>query len=180
VPEPDLRLVDRAALHREMDQACAELHRLVATASRHDLQRGTRGTRWTNEQLLYHMVFGYMIVRTLLPLVRTMSRLPDVVSRTFAATLNAGTRPFHVVNYLGSCGGALVFRGPRVTALLDRTMAALHRSLDAEHEATLVRGMHFPVRWDPYFRDTMTVADVYHFGTQHFQHHLRQLTLTTT
>jgi hypothetical protein len=36
--------------------------------------------------------------------------------------------------------------------------------------------MHFPVGWDPYFKDTMTVADVYHYPTQHYDHHRRQLT----
>jgi len=72
---------------------------------------------------------------------------------------------------------ALVFRGRSLTALLDRTIAALHHRLDAEAEATLHRGMHFPVGWDPYFRDVMTIADVYHFGTQHFAHHRQQLTL---
>ena len=34
-------------------------------------------------------------------------RLPDGFSRRFSVLLNAGTRPFHFVNYLGSCGGAL-------------------------------------------------------------------------
>jgi DinB family protein len=177
VDQPDLEPVDRAALHAEMEQARADLHRLLAAASTQDLRRGTRGTRWTNGQLLYHIVFGYMIVRTLLPLVRAMSRAPNVVSRGFAALLNAGTRPFHVVNYLGTCGGALVFPGRRATVLLDRTVAALHRNLDAEPEATLHRGMHFPPGWDPYFGEVMTVADVYHYGTQHFEHHRQQLTL---
>src|SRR5439155_27331639 len=105
------------------------------------------------------------------------SRAPDVVGRGFAALLDAGTRPFHVVNFGGSCAGAIVFRGPRAAALMDRTVAALHRSLDAEPEATLRRGMHFPTTWDPYFRDVISVADVYHSGTQHFEHHRRQLTV---
>jgi hypothetical protein len=39
--------------------------------------------------------------------------------------------------------------------------------------------MHFPVRWDPYFKDSMTVLEVYHYGTQHYDHHRRQLTLTS-
>jgi len=160
-----------------MEDARLEIRRLLSTATDEDLRQGTRGTRWTNGQLLYHIVFGYMIVRTLLPLVRTMGRAPDVVSSAFAALLNAGTRPFHLVNYLGSCGGALVFRGPRLTALLERTIAALHHSLETEAEATLQRGMHFPAGWDPYFHDVMTVADVYHFGTQHFAHHRQQLSL---
>jgi hypothetical protein len=36
---------------------------------------------------------------------------------------------------------------------------------------------HFPTGWDLYFRDNMTLADVYHYATQHYQHHRRQLTL---
>ena len=35
--------------------------------------------------------------------------------------------------------------------------------------------MHFPVGWDPFFKDVMTLADVYHFGTQHFDYHRAQL-----
>jgi hypothetical protein len=37
--------------------------------------------------------------------------------------------------------------------------------------------MHFPVSWDPFFRDYMTLPDVYHYVTQHYRHHRRQLTL---
>lgn len=169
--------LDRRTIHEELEQARAEFHRLLAVASPADLRRGSHGTRWTNGQLLYHMLFGYMIVRALLPLVRTMGRLPEGVSRVYAKALNATRRPFHAVNYLGSCGGALVFRGDRLASKIDRTIEALHRRLDAEGEATLGRGMHFPTDWDPYFRDVMTLAEVYHYGSQHFEHHRRQLTI---
>lgn len=123
------------------------------------------------------MVFGYLIVWRLLPLVRLLGRLPDGYSRRFAAALNAGTRPFHAVNYLGGCGGALVFRGRRLTRLCDHTVERLHRRLDAETDETLSRRMHFPPRWDPFFADTMTVSDVYHYGTQHYDFHRAQLTV---
>jgi hypothetical protein len=169
--------VDRQSIHQEMERSRTVLHELVAQASPADLRRLSDGTRWTNGQLLYHMVFGYMIVRALLILVRTFGRLPDRFSQVFARTLNAGTRPFHIVNYLGSCGGALVFHGPRLTRQLDRTIVALHRHLERESDRALARGMHFPVDWDPYFTETMSLLDVYHYGTQHFDHHERQLTL---
>ena len=39
--------------------------------------------------------------------------------------------------------------------------------------------MHFPVGWDPYFRDFMTMLEVYHYPTQHYDHHRRQLTLAS-
>jgi hypothetical protein len=35
--------------------------------------------------------------------------------------------------------------------------------------------MCFPVKWDPFFRDRMTLADVYHYPFQHFEFHGRQL-----
>ena len=169
--------MDRGAINAELERARTSLGALVSEASRPALSRRSEGTRWTNEQLLFHMVFGYMVVLRLLPLVRFFGRLPDRFSRLFSGVLNAGTSPFHVVNYLGSCGGALVFRGPRLARLFDRVVASLHRRLDNESEETLRRTMHFPLGWDPFFTDRMSLAEVYHYGTQHFDFHRAQLTL---
>nr|WP_179791619.1 DinB family protein [Actinopolymorpha rutila] len=169
--------MDRQAIHAEMEQARMTFHALVSQASPAALERASEGTRWTNQQLLFHMLFGYMIVRRLLPLVRAFGRLPVGFSRRFAWILNATTKPFHAVNYLGSCGGALVFRGTRLTRKFDRTVAVLHRNLDHETDDALARGTHFPVDWDPFFADKMRLFDVYHFGTQHFDFHQRQLTI---
>jgi hypothetical protein len=168
---------DRQSIHEEMERARATIHELVASASATDLHRRSAGTRWTNRQLLYHMLFGYMVVRALLPLVRAFGHLPDTASRTFARVLNATTPGFHVVNYLGSCGGALFFHGSRLDAKTDRVIASLHRQLDRESDKSLQRGMHFPVGWDPFFHDWMSLRDVYHYATEHFDLHHRQLTL---
>jgi hypothetical protein len=168
---------DRQPIHEELERVRLDLHHLVEQATTWDLRRRTDGTRWTNGQMLWHMVFGYLIVSRLLPGVRLFGRFPDGYSRRLAAALNAGTRPFHVINYLGGCGGALVFHGPRLSRLLDRIVNHLHRRLDAESEESLGRRMHFPVQWDPFFADCMTVADVYHYGTMHYDFHRTQLTL---
>ena len=168
---------DRQSIHNELERVRAEFHRLVDAATATDLARRTHGTRWTNQQMLWHMAFGYLIVRRLLPLVRMFGRLPDPVSRSFAAVLNAGTVPFHHINYLGSVGAALVFHGPRLTRQLDHSLDVLHRRLDAETEAALSWRMHFPVGWDPFFADTMTLEQVYRYGTQHYDFHRAQLTL---
>ena len=61
--------------------------------------------------------------------------------------------------------------------VMDNVTDSLIRTHDRASEKQLTRGMHFPVRWDPYFRDYMTVQDVLHYATQHYQHHRRQLTL---
>jgi hypothetical protein len=169
--------VDRQSVQAEMQSSAAELRELVTRASRAELRQASVGTRWTNEQLLFHMVFGYMIVRALLPLVRLFGRLPDRAGVVFAGLLNAGRRPFHVVNYLGSCAGAVVFHGPRLIRRMDRTVAALSRTVDQETGEALDRTMHFPVSWDPFFRDRMTLLEVYHYGTEHFDFHRKQLSL---
>ncbi|MGA5821945.1 hypothetical protein ACPC54_29275 [Kitasatospora sp. NPDC094028] len=37
--------------------------------------------------------------------------------------------------------------------------------------------MHFPTRWDPFLRGTMTIAELYRHPTQHYDFHRGQLTL---
>jgi DinB superfamily len=170
--------VDRAALVADLERARADFHHLLAVATDADWNKPTSGTRWTNEQLLFHMVFGYMIVQRLLPLVRMLGRLPPSFSRGFARLLNAATPPFHVINYYGSCLAADVYNRKRMAAKLDRVIDSLTRSLNRERDNTFRRGMHYPTRWDPYFRDYMTVADIYRYPGQHYDHHRGQLTLT--
>jgi hypothetical protein len=82
--------MQRAGIQQEMEQAGLDCHELVKRASAEDLRRRTH-TRWTNRQLLFHMVFGYLIVRSLMPLVHTLGRLGW--SRRFAAILNSLRRP---------------------------------------------------------------------------------------
>ena len=52
--------MDRGAIVREMDDARASLRRLLSMADTNTLARRSVGTRWTNEQLLFHMVFVYI------------------------------------------------------------------------------------------------------------------------
>ena len=59
----------------------------------------------------------------------------------------------------------------------DRVVAKLLRRLDRESDSELARGMHYPTSWDPYFKASMTLADIYRYPTQHFEHHRRQRTL---
>jgi hypothetical protein len=160
-----------------MEQAQQTFHRLLDSATVADLSRPSNGTKWTNGQLLFHMLFGYLIVVRLLVLVRIFGRLPDGFSRGFAGVLEASTRPFHVINYLGSVGGPRLFGYVGMGRRFDRVIAKLLRRLDRESDSELSRGMRYPTSWDPYFKAYMTLADVYRYPTQHFEHHRRQLTL---
>ncbi|WP_102141546.1 DinB family protein [Mycobacterium hubeiense] len=167
--------MDRDAIAADLERARVRFHQLLAAAGPDDWGGPTRGTRWTNEQLLFHMVFGYMVVQRLLPLVRLLGRLPEGVSAAYARLLNAATRPFHLVNYYGSCAAATVYNRRRMGAKLDHVIDALQRRLAQETDDDLRRGMHFPTRWDPFFTDYMTLEDVYRYPGRHFDFHARQL-----
>ncbi|AXY49203.1 maleylpyruvate isomerase (plasmid) [Rhodococcus ruber] len=168
--------VDRREIAGEFERVRADFHRLVADASSEGFDRPSSGTRWRNEQLLFHMVFGSMVVRPLLSLVRIFGRPPEGVSRRFAAAQNASTRLFDEVNYRGTCQTARVFDRHRMVRHCDKVIDALLRSLAAGAESDLQRGMHFPDRGDPFFADYMTLEDLYRCPARHFDFHRRQLT----
>jgi DinB superfamily len=168
--------MDGRDIDADLERVTADYRRLLDAATRAELRMPTNGTRWTNKQLLFHMLFGFVLVRALLPLVKGFGRLPPPVPRTFAAILNAGTGPFHVINYLSALPGGAVLGTTAMARLMDSTIDRLRGNLARESDRTLALAMHFPVGWDPYFQDVMTVADVYRYPTQHYDHHRRQLT----
>jgi hypothetical protein len=170
--------VDREAIYEELRRAGVTFRHLVEGASPADLARSSDGTRWTNQQLLFHMLFGYLLMRALIVLAGVFARLPASASRVFARLLDAVTAPFHWINYLGSCAGAKIFPVRRMAGKMDQVTLALEQRLRAETSARLRSGMHYPERWDPFFKDFMTLADLYHYPTQHFGFHQRQLTLS--
>ena len=118
-------------IYEELDRVRDDYQRLLDSATVAELRQPSDGTKWSNEQLLFHMLFGYLLVRNLrlLVLVRNLrllvwgfSRLPDGASKRFAGVLNAGTRPFHVINSVGSLFGARVLGYARMERLMDRAV----------------------------------------------------------
>jgi DinB superfamily len=176
--DDSLATPSRSAIQRELDLACETFHALLRDATASDLRRRSDGTRWNNRQLLFHMLFGYLIIRALLILVHVFGLLPDRASTAFARLLDAAHKPFDLINYLGPCAGARIIPPRRLPGMLDRVIAALHTHLEREPDPALRRGMHYPTTWDPFFNDYMTLGDIYHYPTQHFRFHQRQLTLS--
>ena len=167
----------KQTIYDELVAAQASFHMLVATMTPDDLKRRTVGTKWTNREMLFHMLFGYFVLRALIPLVKAFGYLPRPASRAFAAILNAGTRPFHPINYFGSWMGGHM--SPAwMQRRFDRVCDQLARWLARESERGLARGMCMPTRWDPFFKPCMTLREVYHYPTQHFEFHRRQLALS--
>jgi hypothetical protein len=168
------------AIHAELDRVRSEFRDLVTHATASDLRRKSAGTDWSNRELLFHMLFGYLVTRSLLVLVSLISCAPRAAQRGFASVLDMTTPAFHRINFWGSRAGGAMISPRRADAWLARVIASLHRRLDAETDSSLRRTMRFPVRWDPYFAKRMSRADVYHYATLHFDHHRRQLTIDRT
>jgi hypothetical protein len=177
-PRSDGGPIDREEIAADLERARAQFHRLLNTAGPDDWRRPSHGTKWNNEELLFHMVFGYMAVQRLMLLMRVFGRLPDPVSAVFARTLNTMEVPFHAVNYHGSCAAARVYNRCRMGPKLDRVINSLQQRLTRDSDKELRLGMHYPTRWDPFFLDYMTIEDLYRYPGQHFDFHARQLTLT--
>jgi hypothetical protein len=166
---------DKQLIYDELDGARETFHRLLSSMSPADLRRTANGVKWNNEELLFHMLFGYIIVLSLIRIVKLFDRLPRQVGGIFATLLNWLTGPFNTVNYLGSRIGAKVYNHDRMGGKLDKVCSSLGRSLARESERNLRRRMRFPASWDPFFKDYMTLAEIYHYPTQHFIFHSKQL-----
>ncbi|NYE95890.1 hypothetical protein FHU41_002140 [Psychromicrobium silvestre] len=160
-------------------RAVADLEYFLGQATPAELQNQSAGTKWTNEELLFHMVFGFMVTRTLLPLVRVVTKLPRSWRKGFARLLNAGTIPFDIANYWGSKLARRVYNRHRMATKLIKTTQSLLKQLGAETPVSLTQEMDFPTRWDPFFHTGMTLAELYTYPTLHFDFHARQLTLNT-
>jgi hypothetical protein len=121
--------MDTRDIDDELKRVAADFRDLLDAALPAEFRAPTIGTRWTNKQLLFHMLFGFFLVRALLPMVKGMARLPAGVSRAFAKALNACTRPFHVINYLSALPGATVLSGRAMGRLMDSTIGHIRANL---------------------------------------------------
>jgi hypothetical protein len=165
----------RATLRADLAASHATFHALLDTLSDADLRAPSRNPGWTNGEVLWHMVFGFVILAALAPLVHVWGRLPRRYSMRFARLLNALTGPFNQVNAWGARGGARVYTRRRIAPKFDRAYAAILRLVDTASAEDWARGMHYPTRWDALFHDYMTLEDLCHYPVAHFAFHLDQL-----
>ena len=170
-------MMDAQVVDKEMETARATFRRLVAGMTEDDLRRLSNGTRWTNRELLFHLLLGYLVVHRLKWMVKLLGHLPRGATKPFAALLNMTARQFDFMNYVGSRIGGRLYSPARMVTAMDRLTAQLARQRARESDRGLQWGMCFPTRWDPFFAGYMTVADLYHYPTRHFEFHARQLNL---
>jgi len=165
----------KESIRMELTAARDTFRRLLASLTEADLQMQSRNPGWTNGEILAHMAFGFIVVRAFMPISRFHGWLPKGASKPFAWTLNLLTGPFNWINALGARGQGMVFTRERLPRIFDHTYFALLKQLHAVGESELRRGMHFPTRWDPDFKEFMTLEEQFRYPVIHFNFHLKQI-----
>ncbi|HXF61295.1 MAG TPA: DinB family protein, partial [Caldilineaceae bacterium] len=153
----------KSSILAELEAARLVFHALLDSLSEEDLQRASANPAWSNRQILFHMLFGFLLLPSLLGIALIFSRLPSSYSRRFAALLNRLEKPFNVINALGPQGGGRVFTRQGLRSSFDWVHTLMMKWVQALPEAELQRGMYYPARWDPLFRDYMTIAEILRF-----------------
>lgn len=165
----------RAALRADLAAVHAAFHALLDALSDADLRQPSRNPGWTNGEVLFHMVFGFIILAALAPLVRFWGRVPRRYSRRFARLLNGATGLFNRVNAVGPRVGGRIYTHRRIGRKFDRAYAAILRLVDTAGDGEWALGMHYPTRWDGLFHDYMTLEDICRYPIAHFTFHLDQI-----
>jgi len=155
----------------ELEETRRQVHTLLDSLSPADWDAPSHNPAWTNGQLVFHMLFAFMLIPSLFWLVRFWSRLPDRYSRAFARVLDFSTPLFNWVNALGPRGQAVVFGRRRAGSIYDRVHRSILHKIDSIEDDDWGRGMNYPVRWDPDFGEFMTFERLFRYPTQHFRRH---------
>ena len=133
---------------------------------------------WTNGQLLFHVMLGFVLVLPLARLLVLFGRLPRVVSRTFAGVLNLATPVFNRVNAIGPRPGARLLGKTGVLRQFDRVHARILARLERIRPGEWSLTMPYPTRWDPRFRSAMRLENLFQYPVDHLRHHRAQLRVT--
>lgn len=165
----------RETIRGELEATRKVFHALLASLSESDLQRQSHNPGWTNGEILAHMTFGFIVLHVLLPLARFWAYLPKWTSKAFAWLLNAFTGPFNWINALGTRGQARLFTYRRLGKIYDWANDRILKQIDHLRDEEWERGMYYPTRWDPNFKDFMTIHELFHYPVKHFNFHLRQV-----
>jgi DinB superfamily len=133
---------------------------------------------WTNGQLLFHVLFGFILVLPLANILVLFGHLPALCSRIFARILNFSTPLFNRINAAGPRAGARLLGRAGVIRQFDRVHGAILTRLERVRPHDWALAMHYPTRWDPRFQTPMHLEELFRYPVTHLRHHRAQLRAT--
>ena len=163
------------SLHAELEATRRAFHALVDSLSDEHLTQPSLNSGWTNGEVLFHILLGFVLLEPLGPMARFFGRLPRFVFKPFAWVMDALTGPFNWINALGARGGARVYDRRRLLARYDRVHDHALAMIASVGPDEWERGMYYPARWDPLFSGFMTVEQVFRFPILHYEVHAAQI-----
>lgn len=165
----------KAAIRVDFETTRSSFHALLNSLSNENLQKKSLNPGWTNGEIFFHMTFAFMILSSLIPMVRFWGRLPGRYSKIFARILNNFTGTFNWINAIGARIGGRIYRGKSIGDKYDKVIYSLLRRLDSIGPDEWQRGMHYPLKWDALFKEYMTIEDIFRYPVIHYEFHLNQI-----
>jgi DinB superfamily len=168
----------RAQLRADLEGSQREFHALIGSLSEQGWTAPSHNPGWTNGQLLFHIMLGFILVRPLAGLLIVFGHLPRVCSKVFAGILNFSTPLFNRLNAIGPRVGARLLGSGGVLRTFDQVHGTILTSLDRLRPSHWALTMHYPTRWDPRFRPEMRLEDLVRYPIAHLKHHRQQLNVS--
>jgi hypothetical protein len=167
----------RDRLRAELEAAQREFHAMADGVSDQGWNAPSHNPGWSNGQVLFHVLLGFVLLPPLARLLILFGHLPRL-SRAFAALLSFSTPVFHWINAAGPRGAARVLGRTGVLRRFDRVHAAILRRLERVRPTHWDLTMRYPTRWDPHFRPDMHLEDLFAYPIAHLRHHRHQVRAT--
>jgi DinB superfamily len=120
----------RARLRSDLEAARQEFHEMVGSISEQRWDKPSHNPGWTNGQLLFHVLLGFILVLPLAGILIFFGHLPAVCSRIFAAILNFSTPLFNRINAVGPRAGARLVGRAGLISKFDRVHEAILERLE--------------------------------------------------
>ena len=132
------------AVRADLAWVAADFACLLGSAHVDELDAPSVGTRWTNRQLLFHMLLGQRITRMVIVIMGGFSRLPPGASKGFSRVLAAATRPYNELNWFGGVLGGRINSVASMRRQMDRVTRTILNWYDHADPQALHRGMTVP------------------------------------
>jgi hypothetical protein len=165
----------REHLRCELEAARREFYDMVASISEPWWAKPSHNPGWTNGQLLFHVLLGFILILPLAGLLVFFGHLPAVCSRIFAAILNFSTPLFNRINAVGPRAGARLLGRAGLIREFDQVHGTILKRLERVRPGDWALAMHYPTRWDPLFTTPMHLEDLFRYPVDHLRHHRHQL-----
>ena len=169
----------RRQLRADLETARQEFHVMVAMVPNEAWTAPSKNPGWTNGQLLFHILLGFILVRPLASLLVLFGHLPGSWTRGFARLLDSSTPLFHRINAIGPRAAARILGRTGVLRKFDQVHRGVLARLERVQPSQWSLIMRYPVHWDlARFREEMRLEDLFRYPVSHLRHHRSQLRAT--